>query len=587
MSQTLIRVSRFVSALLGWRAWALSPLLLLALVACGGGSGDVAKGEPLAGSASRVPSQASEASRLPKYAALPRREFVQSQASTLKASLAQQKSQSHTSPVFRFFNTLTGAHFYTINEAERNSVLNVGAASNFEYEGPAFSAVPTGNAASGLSPVHRFYNQIKGVHFYTIDESERASVQRNPALKHFLYEGVAYYAHKAAGSGRKALYRFFVPGEGFHFYTADVNERDWVRENLADKYVYEGIGYYVLDSEANIANPVLPHTGVTANQCYQQGSDSLVSCAGASAIALNSQQDGHRTSVNQMSFSAIAGRSLTECVQDNVTGLVWEGKEASGYYGGSESFTNLGNGELNDAQTYVLVANYFATCGFYDWRLPTRNELLTIVNYGRVEPKFDPAWFPNQSYWGGPYLAAEPSLTYENYVWTVGGNGRSDGLTNLNSNGSLVRLVRGNLSAASRFTFDTVAFSGDASFNVVVDAKTGLHWRRCTEGRSWSGVTCVGEPHYLTHEGALSYAESKIGWRLPSVKELSSLSDVSKAGAVRMDTVAFPNSPGSWQWSSTPNIQGSDAMYVDFSFGNVNVVTRGVPMEIRLVLNSP
>ena len=83
------------------------------------------------------------------------------------------------------------------------------------------------------------------------------------------------------------------------------------------------------------STPKPPHTGVTASQCYQAGSNTLVSCSSSGAQALNSQQDGNRTSINARSYSLVPNASggtyaITECVKDNNTGLIWEGKTASG-----------------------------------------------------------------------------------------------------------------------------------------------------------------------------------------------------------------------------------------------------------------
>ena len=49
----------------------------------------------------------------------------------------------------------------------------------------------------------------------------------------------------------------------------------------------------------------LPHTGVTSSQCYEAGSNTLVDCGTSGATGLNAQQDGHRTAINAMSYSAV------------------------------------------------------------------------------------------------------------------------------------------------------------------------------------------------------------------------------------------------------------------------------------------
>ena len=121
-------------------------------------------------------------------------------------------------PVYRFFNSQTSAHFYTISETERDTVRNT--LPQFSYEGMAFSVSPT--AQAGLSPVYRFFNSQTGVHFYSISEEEKTHIlQTLPQLN---YEGIAYYASKTKIDGFTELGRFYVPAKGFHFYTSSSKE---------------------------------------------------------------------------------------------------------------------------------------------------------------------------------------------------------------------------------------------------------------------------------------------------------------------------------------------------------------------------
>ena len=78
------------------------------------------------------------------------------------ASLAS--AQPATDPVYRFFNTRTGTHFYTIAAAERDTVLAM--YPQFAFEGAAFAAYA--QPVAGTQPVWRFYNPRTGTHFYTI-----------------------------------------------------------------------------------------------------------------------------------------------------------------------------------------------------------------------------------------------------------------------------------------------------------------------------------------------------------------------------------------------------------------------------------
>ncbi len=146
-----------------------------------------------------------------------------------------------TTSVYRFYDTITGTHFYTANEAERDSVINN--FSKYNYEGASFAAVK--NATANTSEVHRFFNTLTGTHFYTISDFEADQVRQN--FSHFNYEGTAYYAYEQPEAGTIPLYRFYRPATGTHFYTPSLAERDAVIDTLGEFYSYEGIGYYVQD----------------------------------------------------------------------------------------------------------------------------------------------------------------------------------------------------------------------------------------------------------------------------------------------------------------------------------------------------
>ncbi|WP_420340750.1 hypothetical protein [Roseibium sp.] len=140
--------------------------------------------------------------------------------------------------IYRFYNTLTGSHFFTTSIEERNSVItNI---PTMTYEGNRFDSNAT--EAGGGVAVHRFYNSDSGVHFYTASAAEAQSIQNS--LPQFNYEGIAYYASETADAGGTALYRFFNTQSGSHFYTTSTEERDSIISTLGH-YTYEGVAYYV------------------------------------------------------------------------------------------------------------------------------------------------------------------------------------------------------------------------------------------------------------------------------------------------------------------------------------------------------
>ena len=103
----------------------------------------------------------------------------------------------------------------------------------------------------------------------------------------------------------------------------------------------------------------------------------------------------------------------------------------------------------------------------------------------------------------------------------------------------------------------------------VTDKRTGLEWARCSLGQSWNGSTCTGTASTHTHEQALAQAQAAnvggaSGWRLPNVKELASLADKGCRDPA-IDSTAFPNTPSSWYWASSPNVGNSDGAWVVIS----------------------
>jgi uncharacterized protein (TIGR02145 family) len=120
---------------------------------------------------------------------------------------------------------------------------------------------------------------------------------------------------------------------------------------------------------------------------------------------------------------------------------------------------------------------------------------------------------------------------------------------------------------------------------IVEDSSTGLQWMRCSQGQRWNGATCAGEAEEYTWYEAQRIAPA--GWRLPTKDELASLVYCSSGkpaywkktasgtceGAYEKPTIwsaAFPNTPASLFWSSSP-IAGSPggAWYVNFGDGYV------------------
>jgi len=111
--------------------------------------------------------------------------------------------------------------------------------------------------------------------------------------------------------------------------------------------------------------------------------------------------------------------------------------------------------------------------------------------------------------------------------------------------------------------------------NEVTDSTTGLIWRRYAEGMKIIANSCSGTATAFSSDQAQSWAKNEAltsgkPWRLPSLKELSSIVDPSRCNPA-IDTVAFPGTPGSPFWSAPPAAgEPSFAWGVNFDYGYVD-----------------
>lgn len=77
--------------------------------------------------------------------------------------------------------------------------------------------------------------------------------------------------------------------------------------------------------------------------------------------------------------------------------------------------------------------------------------------------------------------------------------------------------------------------------------------------------------------------QSANGWRLPNSKELAGLADKA-CQSTAIDSTAFPVTPASWFWRSSPYVRSSnDAWVVVFLNGYVGRSYTGDSVHVRLV----
>jgi hypothetical protein len=83
-------------------------------------------------------------------------------------------------------------------------------------------------------------------------------------------------------------------------------------------------------------------------------------------------------------------------VTDHVTGLMWQSPPT--------------NATMTQPAAVTYCSTMLAAGGHHDWRLPTKIELLSIVDYGRSSPSINPVFASvvSNAYWSSTSVAGTP-----------------------------------------------------------------------------------------------------------------------------------------------------------------------------------
>lgn len=183
--------------------------------------------------------------------------------------------------------------------------------------------------------------------------------------------------------------------------------------------------------------------------------------------------------------------------------------------------------------------------GHSDWRLPTRMELVSLVDYGRYNPAIHPVLRAQKDdYWSSSIHAVHLGR-----AWHVSFGSGYVGFRDKSWN-RYVRCVRGEQLPSGSIT--------DNNDGTLTDSATGFTWQQTDDGspQRW--------------EGALSYCDGldlagHTDWRLPNIRELQSIVDDGLNGPA-IDSVFSSRSDRYWS-GSTDVARATDGWHVDFGQG--------------------
>jgi hypothetical protein len=236
-------------------------------------------------------------------------------------------------------------------------------------------------------------------------------------------------------------------------------------------------------------------------------------------------------------------------ITDDVTTLVWQKQD---------------DGVTKNWADAITYCDNLTLGGQTNWRLPSRLELVSLIDNGTSNPAVNTTYFPNTSSYiyrtSTKYGGSASDSWGVNFSFGVTGGYMDDATT-------YVRCVQGGQSAPQSLT--------DNGNGMVTDNGTHLMWQQ-------------GESSSTTWEEALYTCETSTlagytDWRLPNFKELLSLVDDTRYRPSN-NIAMFPNAISDYYWTSTTYaINSSYASCVFFEYGFPNYINKTFFNNVRCV----
>ena len=133
--------------------------------------------------------------------------------------------------IYRLYNKKTGTQLYTRGVMDRNKILNKYPDFEFTDGAPAFYA---STADDGNTPMYRLYNTRTGAQLYTKGEVDRDKILNKYPDFEFTDGAPAFYAAMTPGAGLTPIFRLYNTRTGMHLYTKGVIDRDKILNKYKD-----------------------------------------------------------------------------------------------------------------------------------------------------------------------------------------------------------------------------------------------------------------------------------------------------------------------------------------------------------------
>lgn len=198
----------------------------------------------------------------------------------------------------------------------------------------------------------------------------------------------------------------------------------------------------------------------------------------------------------------------SDIVKENRSNLYWQDNDAA----------------KTTIKTLPAATSYCAgltLSGLTEWRLPTYKELMTLVTYDREKPAiYDTfVYTAKEEYWSSTTSARSVGTSGTSKSWAIDfdlGSTRVDFFNGFTTSNKYVRCVNDSLS--NKRVAD-VNFTRES--NIVTDNIHNLEW----QDEVGTKVNLYDFSEAQSYCSALTL-DTKTGWRVPTIKELLSIHDV-------------------------------------------------------------